>query len=186
MLTVSSVKHWARYFAMALYCGIFAFYVPETFGAPAMSFASAMAEAKRLARTDAGFRYKLKVASELQQPLTKAAIGCTHSSSQQTFALVLVFAGDGRIGQVLHTPKHPVAACVAERIKGIRVSGPPQSGWLLNLAMNSAPGKWWINVTMHPIPTDPPKAQIAKDSAVIDRRYREERPVRARKLSRRG
>ena len=157
MLTVSTVKHWARYFAIALFCGVLGLYGPDTFGAPANSFASAMAEAKRLARTDAGFRYKLKVASELQQPLTKAAIDCTHSSSERTFALVFVLAGDGRVEQVLHTPKHPLAACVAERIKGLRVSRPPQDKWLVNLAMNSAPGKWWINATMHPFSVSHPK-----------------------------
>ena len=128
---------------------------PTASAAPTVSFSEAMSEAKRLAKTDTGFRYKLKIAAELQQALVNAAIGCSSSSSEQTFAFVLIVAADGRIEEVIHTPKHPLGACVAQRIKGTRVSRPPHGEWRVNFAMNSVPGKWWINVTMHPFAPAP-------------------------------
>ena len=103
---------------------------------------TAIEQAERLAKSPKGQPYQYAAIAGLGQALANAMVACPATSKREPgFALVFVIASDGRVEEVLHTPKHTVAQCVASKLKGVKVPRPPRAGWLVHLDVGLAPSR---------------------------------------------
>ncbi len=104
------------------------------------AFNEALAEAKRLADTDAGKAYDGEFAKVVAPRLSDIVSGCTRNLGPKiNFEVVFVFALDGRVQQVLTPSDVPAAACVGEKLRDLHLLAPPRAGWPVQLSINLSP-----------------------------------------------
>jgi hypothetical protein len=105
-------------------------------------FTQALAEAKRLADTDAGKAYDGEFAKAVAPRLSDIVSGCTKNLGPRiNFQVVFVFGSDGHVEQVLTPSDQPAAACVGDKFRDLRLPAPPRPSWPVQLSINLSPDK---------------------------------------------
>jgi tetratricopeptide (TPR) repeat protein len=105
-----------------------------------MSFPEALAEAKHLEETDPGKAYDVEFSKVVAPRLSDVVSKCTKDSGPRiNFEVVLVFAANGQVEQVLTAPDQPAAACVGAKLRDLRLPAPPRPGWPVQLSVNISP-----------------------------------------------
>jgi hypothetical protein len=104
------------------------------------SFTQGLAEAKRLADTDAGKAYDGEFAKVVAPRFSDIVSGCTKGLGPKiNFQVVFVFAADGHVQQVLTPGDQPAAACVGDKLRDLRLPAPPSADWPVQLSINISP-----------------------------------------------
>src|SRR5213596_1568423 len=105
------------------------------------AFTEALAEARRLAETEAGKAYQGEF-GKLVAPRLGDIIGeCTKNLGPTVkFQVVFVFAANGQLEQVLGGPKEqPAAKCVGDKFRDLQLPPPPHANWPVSLSINISP-----------------------------------------------
>ena len=104
------------------------------------SLSAAVTYAQGLGSSREGSAYKSRFLRAIGPTFRDAMQACTAEAKPPfTFEMVFVVAADGRVTDVLHTPKQPVAACVARRLRGFQLPAPPRPEWLVAVDMTVRP-----------------------------------------------
>jgi len=104
------------------------------------SFTQGLAEAKRLAETDAGKAYDEEFAKVVAPRFSDIVSGCTKNLGPKiNFQVVFVFAADGHVQQVLTPGDQPAAACVGDKLRDLHLPAPPRADWPVQLSINISP-----------------------------------------------
>ena len=102
-------------------------------------FADLRARAQKLAANNPGKDYDKKFgnSADFSNPTQAALKTCTeHTKPPYPVNLVFVLDGDGRAKDVVPAPDQPVSACVAEKLKGLKMPKPPKAEWLVAVNIN--------------------------------------------------
>jgi hypothetical protein len=104
------------------------------------TFADALAEAERLADTDAGKAYE-KEFGKVVAPHFGNIIGeCTKNLGPTVkFEIVFVVGANGHLEQVLGSKNPAAAKCVRDKLRDLQLPAPPHAGWPLSLGITLAP-----------------------------------------------
>ena len=103
------------------------------------SFASALAEAKRLTDTEAGKKYDEEFAKSASSRVSEVVSECTHHAPQAVFDVIFIFEASGNVKQVLTSPNEPAAVCVGDKLRDLRLPPPPRADWPVVLSINIKP-----------------------------------------------
>jgi hypothetical protein len=110
----------------------------------AEQFAELRTRAEQLAAKNPGRDYDKKFgdSAAFSHP-AKAALDTCSENTQRPYPVNIVFVldSDGRVEDVVPAPDQPVSACLAEKLKGLKMPKPPKAGWLVAVNINvSDPG----------------------------------------------
>ena len=112
---------------------------PSTAPRTTASLPDAIARAERLGSTRAGRDYKGLFYSAIDEPMNDALAKCAKPGESSVayahFDLVFVVAADGHVVDLLCTASHPVAACVAAKLRGSLLPPPPKTNWFMHVNM---------------------------------------------------
>lgn len=114
---------------------------------PGEQFADLRARAQQLAKDNPGKDYDKRFGNSAAFSIpTKIALKtCTeHTQPPYPVNIVFVLDGDGRVKDVVPAPDQTVSACVAEKLKGLKMPKPPKADWLVAVNINiddPGPGK---------------------------------------------
>jgi hypothetical protein len=113
---------------------------PTTSASRVTSFEEALAEARRLADTDAGKAYEGEFAKVVAPRLGDIVGECTKNLGPTVkFQVVFVFAADGQLEQVLGPKGEAAVACLGEKLRDLRLPAPPHASWPVSLNINISP-----------------------------------------------
>jgi hypothetical protein len=105
----------------------------------AEEFAELRTRAQKLAVKNPGKDYDMKFgnSAEFSGPAQAALKTCTENT-QRPYPVNIVFVldGDGRAEDVVPAPDQAVSACLAEKLKGLKMPKPPKAGWLVAVNIN--------------------------------------------------
>jgi hypothetical protein len=113
----------------------------------AEAFADLRARAQKLAEKNPGRDYDQNFGNSaaFSNPARAALKTCIeHTEPPYPVNIVFVLDGDGRAKDVVPAPDQAVSACVAEKLKGLKMPEPPEAGWLVAVNINiddPGPGK---------------------------------------------
>jgi tetratricopeptide (TPR) repeat protein len=118
----------------------FAAAAPTTSASRLTSFDQALAEARRLADTDAGKAYQGEFGKAVASRLSDVVGECTKNlGATVKFQVVFVFAADGQLEHVLGPKNQPAVACVGEKLRDLRLPAPPHANWPVSLNVDISP-----------------------------------------------
>src|SRR6266480_6940871 len=105
------------------------------------AFTEALAEARRLADTEAGKAYQGEFGKIVAPRLGDIVGECTKNLGPTVkFQVVFVFAANGQLEQVLGGPKdQPAAKCVGDKFRDLQLPPPPHANWPVSLSINISP-----------------------------------------------
>src|SRR6059058_2141434 len=105
------------------------------------AFTEALAEARRLADTEAGKAYQGEFGKIVAPRLGDIIGECTKNLGPTVkFQVVFVFAANGQLEQVLGGPKEqPAAKCVGDKFRDLQLPPPPHANWPVSLSINISP-----------------------------------------------
>src|SRR6266498_1249436 len=105
------------------------------------AFTEALAEARRLADTEAGKAYQGEFGKIVAPRLGDIVGECTKNLGPTVkFQVVFVFAANGQLEQVLGGPKDQSAAkCVGDKFRDLQLPAPPHANWPVSLSININP-----------------------------------------------
>ena len=104
------------------------------------AFPEALAEARRLADTDAGKVYENEFGKTVAPRLSDIVGECTKNlGSRVKLEVVFVFAANGQLERVLGPNKRTAAKCIGERFRDLQLSAPPHGNWPVSLSINIGP-----------------------------------------------
>src|SRR4029453_15816538 len=105
------------------------------------AFTEALAEARRLADTDAGKAYENEFGKKGAPRLGDIIGECTKNLGPTVkFDVVFVFAANGQLEQVLGGPKYqPAAKCIGDKFRDLQLPAPPHASWPVSLSINISP-----------------------------------------------
>ena len=104
-------------------------------------FTEALAEARRLADTEAGKAYQGEFGKIVAPRLGDIVGECTKNLGPTVnLQVVFVFAANGQLEQVLGGPKdQPAAKCVGDKFRDLQLPAPPHANWPVSLSINISP-----------------------------------------------
>jgi tetratricopeptide (TPR) repeat protein len=103
------------------------------------AFTEALAEARRLADTDAGKAYQNEFGKIVAPRLGDIVGECTKKLGPTVkFQVVFVFAANGQLEQVLG-PKDQPAKCVGDKFRDLQLPAPPHANWPVSLNVDISP-----------------------------------------------
>lgn len=103
------------------------------------AFTEALAEARRLADTDAGKAYQNEFGKIVAPRLGDIVGECTKNLGPTVkFQVVFVFAANGQLEQVLG-PKDQPAKCVGDKFRDLQLPAPPHANWPVSLNVDISP-----------------------------------------------
>jgi tetratricopeptide (TPR) repeat protein len=103
------------------------------------AFTEALAEARRLADTDAGKAYQNEFGKIVAPRLGDIVGECTKNLGPTVkFQVVFVFAANGQLEQVLG-PKDQPAKCVGDKFHDLQLPAPPHANWPVSLNVDISP-----------------------------------------------
>jgi tetratricopeptide (TPR) repeat protein len=104
------------------------------------AFTEALAEARRLADTDAGKAYENEF-GKMVAPRFGDVIGeCTKNLGPTVkLDVVFVFAANGQLEQVLGSKDQSVAKCIGDKLRDLQLPAPPHASWPVSLSINISP-----------------------------------------------
>jgi tetratricopeptide (TPR) repeat protein len=105
------------------------------------AFTEALAEARRLADTDAGKAYENEFGKTVAPRFGDIIGECTKNLGPTVkFDVVFVFAANGQLEQVLGGPKdQPAAKCIGDKFRDLQLPAPPHASWPVSLSINISP-----------------------------------------------
>src|SRR5213592_1174719 len=104
------------------------------------AFTEALAEARRLADTEAGKAYQGEFGKIVAPRLGDIVGECTKNLGPTVkFQVVFVFAANGQLEQVLGPKDHAAVACMGEKFRDLRLPAPPHGSWPVSLNINISP-----------------------------------------------
>src|SRR4029450_3442686 len=104
------------------------------------AFTEALAEARRLADTDAGKAYEGEFAKVVAPRLGDIVGECTKNLGPTVkFQVVFVFAADGQLERVLGPKGDAAVTCMGEKFRDLRLPAPPHGSWPVSLNINISP-----------------------------------------------
>jgi tetratricopeptide (TPR) repeat protein len=105
------------------------------------AFTEALAEARRLADTDAGKAYEREFGKTAAPRMGDIVGECTKNLGPTVkLQVVFVFAADGHLEQVLGGPKDQQAAkCIGDKFRDLQLPAPPHASWPVSLSINISP-----------------------------------------------
>src|SRR6266545_3733493 len=105
------------------------------------AFTEALAEARRLADTEAGKAYQGEFGKIVAPRLGDIVGECTKNLGPTVkLQVVFVFAANGQLEQVLGGPKdQPAAKCVGDKFRDLQLPAPPHANWPVSLSINISP-----------------------------------------------
>jgi hypothetical protein len=104
------------------------------------AFTEALAEARRLADTDAGKAYEGEFGKVVSPRLGDIVGECTKNLGPTVkLQVVFVFAANGQLEQVLGPKDHAAVACMGEKFRDLRLPAPPHGSWPVSLNINISP-----------------------------------------------
>src|SRR5438034_3593208 len=104
------------------------------------AFTQALAEARRLADTEAGKAYEGEFGKAVSPRLGDIVGECTKNLGPTVkFQVVFVFAANGQLEQVLGPKDHAAVACMGEKFRDLRLPAPPHGSWPVSLNINISP-----------------------------------------------
>jgi hypothetical protein len=132
-LTLATVRSQDAKFAAA---------APAASASRLTSFDQALAEARRLADTDAGKAYEGEFGKAVAPRLGDVVGECTKNRGPTVkFQIIFVFAADGQLEQVLAPKGEAAAACLREKLRDLHLPAPPHANWPVSLNVNISPDK---------------------------------------------
>jgi tetratricopeptide (TPR) repeat protein len=118
----------------------FAAAAPTTSASRLTSFDQALAEARRLADTDAGKAYQNEFGKIVAPRLGDIVGECTKNLGPTVkFQVVFVFAANGQLEQVLGPKDQPAAKCVGDKFRDLQLPAAPHASWPVSLSINISP-----------------------------------------------
>jgi len=103
------------------------------------AFTEALAEARRLADTDAGKAYQNEFGKIVAPRLGDIVGECTKNLGPTVkFQVVFVLAANGQLEQVLG-PKDQPAKCVGDKFHDLQLPAPPHANWPVSLNVDISP-----------------------------------------------
>jgi hypothetical protein len=107
---------------------------------PDREFTKALAEARRLADTDAGKAYQNEFGRTVAPRLGDVVGECTKNLGPTVkLEVVFVFAANGQLEQVLGPKDKPAAKCIGDKFRDLQLSAPPHASWPVALSINIGP-----------------------------------------------
>ena len=104
------------------------------------AFTQALAEARRLADTEAGKAYEGEFGKAVSPRLGDIVGECTKNLGPIVkLQVVFVFAANGQLEQVLGPKDHAAVACMGEKFRDLRLPAPPHGSWPVSLNINISP-----------------------------------------------
>jgi hypothetical protein len=104
------------------------------------AFTEALAEARRLADTDAGKAYDVEFAKVVSPRLGDIVSECTKNLGPTVkFQVVFVFAADGHVEQVLTPSDQAAAKCVGNKLSDLHLPAPQHGNWPVSLNVDISP-----------------------------------------------
>jgi tetratricopeptide (TPR) repeat protein len=105
------------------------------------AFTEALAEARRLADTDAGKAYEREFGKTAAPRMGDIVGECTKNLGPTVkLQVVFVFAADGHLEQVLGGPKdQQPAKCIGDKFRDLQLPAPPHASWPVSLSINISP-----------------------------------------------
>jgi tetratricopeptide (TPR) repeat protein len=104
------------------------------------AFTQALAEARRLADTDAGKAYQNEFGKIVAPRLGDIVGECTKDLGPTVkFVVVFVFAANGQLEQVLGPKDQPAAKCIGDKFRDLQLPAPPHASWPVSLSINISP-----------------------------------------------
>src|SRR6266498_1237117 len=104
------------------------------------AFTEALAEARRLADTDAGKAYEGEFGKIVSPRLGDIVGECTKNLGPIVkLQVVFVFAANGQLEQLLGPKDHAAVACMGEKFRDLRLPAPPHGSWPVSLNINISP-----------------------------------------------
>jgi hypothetical protein len=104
------------------------------------AFTEALAEARRLADTDAGKAYQNEFGKTVAPRLGDIVGECTKNLGPTVkLEVVFVFAANGQLEQVIGPKNHAVAKCIGDKFRDLQLSAPPHGSWPVSLSINIGP-----------------------------------------------
>jgi hypothetical protein len=104
------------------------------------AFTEALAEARRLADTEAGKAYEREFGKVVSPRLGDIVGECTKNLGPTVkLQVVFVFAASGQLEQLLGPKDHAAVACMEEKFRDLRLPAPPHGSWPVSLNINISP-----------------------------------------------
>ncbi len=104
------------------------------------AFTEALAEARRLADTEAGKAYQGEFGKIVAPRLGDIVGECTKNLGPTVkFQVVFVFAANGQLEQVLGPKDQPAAKCVGDKFRDLQLPAPPHAAWPVSLNVDISP-----------------------------------------------
>jgi hypothetical protein len=90
------------------------------------------ARAHDMGETPEGKVYEKRFSEALVKPIQAALQDCTKGTkAPYTVNVVFVIAADGTTQRILPAPDQPVSACVANKLKNLKLPAPPKPNWMV-------------------------------------------------------
>src|SRR5436309_11270544 len=103
-------------------------------------FTEALAEARRLADTEAGKAYEGEFAKVVSPRLGDIVGECTKNLGPIVkFQVVFVFAANGQLERVLGPKGDAAVTCMGEKFRDLHLPAPPHGSWPVSLNINISP-----------------------------------------------
>src|SRR5438093_866580 len=104
------------------------------------AFTEALAEARRLADTDAGKAYEGEFGKAVSPRLGDIVGECTKNLGPTVkFQVVFVFAANGQLERVLGPKGDAAVTCMGEKFRDLHLPAPPHGSWPVSLNINISP-----------------------------------------------
>src|SRR4030095_5717194 len=104
------------------------------------TFAEALAEAERLADTDAGRAYENEFGKVVAPNFGNIVAECTKNLGPTVkFEIVFVVGANGQLEQVLGSKNPAAARCVRDKLRDLQLPAPPHASWPVSLVINISP-----------------------------------------------
>src|SRR6266545_1828422 len=104
------------------------------------AFTEALAEARRLADTEAGKAYQGEFGKIVAPRLGDIVGECTKNLGPTVkFQVVFVFAADGQLERVLGPKGDAAVTCMGEKFRDLHLPAPPHGSWPVSLNINISP-----------------------------------------------
>jgi hypothetical protein len=103
---------------------------------PAEPFEKVRARAVAMGETAEGKEYEKRFSGDIAKPLQAALQECTKDTKPPyTLNIVFVIGADGAVQRILPAPEQPVSACVAKKLKDVKLPAPPKVDWLVAMKL---------------------------------------------------
>jgi hypothetical protein len=88
--------------------------------------------AHELGETPEGKAYEKRFSEAFGKPMQAALQDCTKGTkAPYRVNVVFVIAADGTTQRILPAPDQPVSACVANKLKNLKLPAPPKPNWMV-------------------------------------------------------